>query len=253
MQAYDRAFARIYNERWAHFAERVAPSIRAFYESTPLGAEQRTLLDVCCGSGQLAHHFLEHGYRVTGIDLSEPMLDLARQNAAPYVEGGQATFVQADAADFTLDGTFGLAVSTFDALNHLPDQAALRGCFRSVYPLLLPGGFFIFDLNTRAGLRSGWNGVNVQDTETFCMITRGVFEEEDDRAWTAITGFARVENGLYERFALTAYNTAFDLAWVREALLEAGWGTAYFCRIADLGLPIAEPEEESRVFVVARK
>ena len=68
-----------------------------------------------------------------------------------------------------------------------------------------------------------------------------------------ITGFVRTEDGLYELFAQTAYNTAFDLAWVREALLEAGWGNAYFCKLADLGLPIAEPEEESRVFVVARK
>jgi hypothetical protein len=181
------------------------------------------------------------------------MLDYARENTAPYVEKGQATFVQADAADFTLDGTFGLAVSTFDALNHLPDQEALRGCFRSVHPLLLLGGFFIFDLNTRAGLRSQWTGVNVQDTEAFCMITRGVFDEEIDRGWTAITGFVRVENGLYERFALTAYNTAFDLAWVREALLKMGWRNVYFARIANLGLPIAEPEVENRVFIVARK
>jgi hypothetical protein len=67
-----------------------------------------------------------------------------------------------------------------------------------------------------------------------------------------ITGFVRTEDGLYERFAQTAYNTAFDLAWVRETLLEVGWENVYSARIGDLGLPIAEPEEEGPAFVVAR-
>ena len=165
MQAYGRAFAQVYNQRWIHFARGVAPRIREFYERTPCGSENASLLDLCCGTGQLAVHFLEHGYRVTGVDLSEHMLHYARQNAAQYLESGQARFVQADAAQFSLDERFGLAVSTFDALNHLPGTDALRSCFRSVYPLLVPGGTFVFDLNTRAGLLEQWTGINVQDTK----------------------------------------------------------------------------------------
>jgi hypothetical protein len=46
---------------------------------------------------------------------------------------------------------------------------------------------------------------------------------------------------------------AFELAWVRQALLEAGWRSAYLSRIEDLGAPVAEPEEENRAFVVAHK
>ena len=253
MQAYGPSFARIYNRLWAGFAERVAPAIRAFYESTPIGAHNRALLDVCCGSGQLAGYFLAHGYRVVGIDLSPHMLGYARENNASYVAGGQARFVEADAADFCLEERFGLAVSTFDALNHLPGRAALQGCFRSVYPTLLQGGFFIFDLNTQAGLRAQWNGVQVQDTEELMLVNRGLYDEQGGRAWVRITGFLRLESGLYERFEETAYNVAFELAWVRQALLEAGWRSAYFCRIEDLGVPVAEPEKENRAFVVAYK
>ncbi|TET97072.1 MAG: class I SAM-dependent methyltransferase [Dehalococcoidia bacterium] len=253
MQAYSRAFARVYNERWIGFAERVAPSIRAFYENTPSGAEHRSLLDVCCGTGHLALHFLARGYTVIGVDLSEHMLRCARENAAPYVESGQAKFIQADAADFTLDGQFGLAVSTFDALNHLPDKRALRGCFQSVYPRLLPGGFFLFDLNTLAGRVACWNGITVQDSAEFLLVNRGIYDKGSGRAWTQITGFLRTESGLYERFAQTVFNTAFDLAWVREALLETGWRSVHFARIEDLSLLITEPEGESRAFIVARK
>jgi SAM-dependent methyltransferase len=252
MQAYGPAFARVYNDKWADFPRHVAPLLRAFYEATPLGEREKSLLDVCCGAGQLAQHFLEQGYRVTGIDLSPSMLGYAHQNNASYVEAGQARFLEADAADFTLDEQFGLVVSTFDALNHLPDQAALRGCFASVYPLLLPDGFFIFDLNTRAGLVQ-WNGINVRDMPDYLIIDRAIYDGESDRAWVKITGFSRTESGLYERFEQTAYNTAYDLAWVRDSLFRAGWRSVYFARIDDLGMPVPDPETLNRAFVIARK
>lgn len=252
MQAYGPAFARVYNERWTDFSRHVAPLIRAFYESTPLGATEKSLLDVCCGTGQLAQHFLEQGYRVTGIDLSPSMLHYAGHNNAPYVEGGQARFLQADAADFSLDEQFGLAVSTFDALNHLPDREALRGCFASVYRLLLPDGLFIFDLNTRAGL-TRWNAINVRDMPDHLIIDRGIYDGESDRAWVKITGFVRTESGLYERFEQIAYNTAYDLDWVRDELYHAGWRGAYFARIDDLGMPVPDPETLNRAFIIARR
>ena len=255
MQAYSEAFARVYNQKWVDFAQHVAPLIRAFYESTPIAQDPergRSLLDVCCGTGQLAQHFLENGYRVTGIDLSEHMLRYARENTASYVARGQARFAHADAADFSLDEQFGLAVSTFDALNHLPSKEALRGCFQSVHALVVPGGFFIFDLNTRGGL-ARWNGINVRDMPDALIIDRGIYDGESDRAWVKITGFLRTESGLYERFEQTAYNMAFELAWVRDTLFRTGWQSAYFCRVQDLGMPIVEPEQESRVFVVARR
>jgi tRNA/tmRNA/rRNA uracil-C5-methylase (TrmA/RlmC/RlmD family) len=75
------AWARFYNEVGSGFAVSVAPRIRRFYETTEVGRSTRTLLDVCCGTGQLARHFLDHGYEVTGLDLSDAMLDYARLNA----------------------------------------------------------------------------------------------------------------------------------------------------------------------------
>ena len=69
MQAYNASFARIYNLRWASFAQNTAPRLRAFYEMTPVGQDNRSMLDLCCGTGQLALHFLDHGYRVTGRDM----------------------------------------------------------------------------------------------------------------------------------------------------------------------------------------
>jgi SAM-dependent methyltransferase len=180
------------------------------------------------------------------------MLQYARENASGYVDQGRARFVQADASNFRLDDTFGLVVSIFDALNHLDGKEALRGCFGSVFPLLVPGGCFVFDLNTRAGLRR-WNAIHVMDEDEAMIVTRGIYNGQSDRAWTQVSGFLQTANGLYERFEETVYNHVFDLAWVRQILLETGWQEVYCARIENLAQPLDEPEEEVRTFFVACK
>lgn len=250
MQGYSEAFARIYNLRWAAFALNAAPRLRAFYE-TQEGAG-RSLLDVCCGAGQLALHFLENGYRVTGLDLSEPMLYHARAAAAEYIVAGQARFVQGDAASFHLDEKFGLALSTFDALNHLPGLDALRGCFRSVWNALEVGGLFIFDLNTTEGLRR-WASISVEDTPDLMLVTRALFDEAAGRAYMRISGFAPAGDGRYERFEETAYETAFPLTQVRAALEEIGFSNIRFASLQNLTAPLEHPENETRVFILAEK
>jgi SAM-dependent methyltransferase len=251
MQAYSEGFAHVYNMRWSGFVRQVAPLILDFYAATPVGQTNKSVLDLCCGTGQLARHFLEEGYRVVGLDLSEHMLRYAHENTRPYVEMGQAEFIRGNASDFSLAQRFGLVVSTYDSLNHLPDKAALRRCFQCVYAV--SEGYFIFDLNTRLGLQR-WNSINIDDgSEEVTIINRGLFDEQSGKAWVRISGFLRRPDGLYERFEETAFNTAFDLEWVKNALLEAGWRRVYFARVQQLSTPLTEPEKEGRVFIVAGK
>ena len=253
MQAYNASFARIYNLRWAGFAQNAAPRLRAYYESsTPVGQDNRALLDLCCGTGQLALNFLDAGYQVTGLDLSDAMLDYARSSAAEYIVTGQARFVQGDAANFELNEQYGLVVSTFDALNHLPDFNALKGCFLSVYPALVEGGLFIFDLNTRDGLRR-WTNISVEDSPELMLVTRAFFDQASRRAYMHISGFFAVGEDLYERFEETAYETAFAVEEVKEALRETGFRNVRCARLQDLSAPVAEPEHEARIFFIAEK
>ncbi len=251
-QGYNASFARIYDRRWSAFASQVAPRLRAFYEEQPAREAARALLDVGCGAGHLAAHFLQAGYTVTGLDLSPAMLEHAGARCAVYVASGHARFVEADAANFTLDDRYGLVVSTFDMLNHLPDLAALRGAFDSVQRALAPGGLFIFDLNTALGLAERWTGIGVEDSEELFLLNRGIYLPAERRAYTTITGFVRNEQGSYDRFSQIVYNTVFDAADVLAALREAGWPDAYPAALDRLDTPLSEPEAALRLFFVAR-
>src|SRR5687767_3227187 len=95
---YDR-FAWFYDRYWGDEFSRPA---LALYNSLlyPHLPDHCRILDLCCGTGQIARGLTERGYRVTGIDGSESMLVFARRNAP------SATFFQADARSFHLPERF---------------------------------------------------------------------------------------------------------------------------------------------------
>ena len=53
-----------------------------------------TALDVCCGTGDLVLKLAQRGARVTGLDFSDAMLQVARHRSGPH---GSIHFVQGDA------------------------------------------------------------------------------------------------------------------------------------------------------------
>lgn len=248
--SYTAPFAQAYNQRWTGFVTLVGPRLRALYEQV-CPQEERSLLDVCCGTGQLALQFLQAGYVVTGLDNSEPMLAHARINCASFVSSGEMSFVQHDAADFSLSSRFGFVVSTFDALNHLVSIDALLSCFACVHQCLLAGGMFAFDLNTVLGLRR-WNNVTVEDAPDAMVINRGMFEEDKRQGRIKISGFVRQESGNWLRFDETFVENAWSVREVTTALLEVGFSAVYQARASDLTTPLVDPESEPRVFFVAR-
>lgn len=250
MQEYGKVFSRVYDAHWGHFANRAAPQIETYYSQCNSGQGGKDVLDLCCGTGQLALYFLQKGYRVTGIDLSQHMLDRARQHCKPYVKAGTAEFVLANVSDFHIDHKVGLAVATYDSLNHLPDLASLARCLQCVRRALVRDALFIFDLNTRLGLLD-WNRSSLVETEKSLIMSSGFYDGKGDTAVAQLSGFVATNGRLYERFREMYFNTVFDMEAVRNLLLEAGWSAVHFARLQRLSTSLPDPEAEHRVFVVA--
>jgi SAM-dependent methyltransferase len=76
----------------------------------------RTVLDLCCGQGNVAEALANRGCKVTGADFSPTMLEFARRRLP------NAVFVEADAQDLPFrDGEFDIVVSNVGVC-HVPDQ-----------------------------------------------------------------------------------------------------------------------------------
>ena len=244
------AWARYYQRHGTSFARSAAPRIRSFYEASRGEHADRSLLDVCCGQGTLAVHFAERGYRVTGIDLSEPQLAIAEENLREYLKDGKVRLIRADVARFSVDDRFGLATSTFDSLNMLQGLTALTSCFACVRRALVEGGIFVFDLMTRRGFWQDYNTVLVSDTEDELYVFKSVYDG-GDKAATRMTGFVRSEDGSWDRFEELRTPTLFAAPVVVAALQNVGWSRVWVATLDDLATSIADPEEFDRAWFVA--
>jgi SAM-dependent methyltransferase len=94
----------------------------------------KTLLDLGCGAGHNDHH-LQKDFKVTGVDLSETMLDLARC-LNPEVE-----YLTGDLRSLCLGRTFD-AVIIADSITYMLNEDDLLAAFRTAYAHLNPGGVF---------------------------------------------------------------------------------------------------------------
>lgn len=250
MQSYSERYAKVYNELWTGFATSVAPRLRAFYEMAA-GPGRRTLIDLGCGTGQLCHHFLENGYSVLGVDLSDAMLEHARTNAAEFIRQGRGRFVQGDITAFRSEERFGLALSTFDVLNHLPDLARVNGFLESVSRAVLDGGMLIFDVLTAKGMRL-LNSISMEDTGDYSVTTGGAFDQHD-RGLKRIAGFWRAGEHSYERFEEVIEYRAFVVQELCDSLRAFGWSAVWPALFGDLGQPVSDPEKHSRIWIVAKR
>lgn len=99
------------------------------------------VLDVGCGTGRMVENLKKFGAKVTGVDVSEKMLAIAKKRFST------SEFVLGDIEDLPFeDESFDMVVATF-VIVHL---AALQRAFDEVYRVLKPGGVFLLsNINQR--------------------------------------------------------------------------------------------------------
>lgn len=186
------------------------------------GRRPRRICDLACGTGDAAIQLAQQGYDVTGIDVSARMLAEAR--ALGEAAGVRVQWLQADARSFVLQEQVDAVTCMFDALNYLLTAAELRAAFRCVHDCLRPGGLFVFDMNTRAGLAEEWGcseRVEAPADDLF-LVWQSCHDHETDINTLVLTAFVRQPDGLYRRIREVHRERAYPVAEVRRLCEEAG-------------------------------
>jgi tellurite methyltransferase len=127
----------------------------------------RAVLDIGCGLGRHALYLAQQGFDVTGVDLSEAGLDIARDAAA-----AAGVAIDYRIADFTnlpaSDGSIDLAVA-WNVIYH-GDEEIARTALQEIRRVLKPDGLF---LGTMISKRHERYGVGVE-------IRPNTFVDRDD-------------------------------------------------------------------------
>jgi len=207
-------FAWLYNQHWGNMFTPVAMAV-ANELVLPFLPRKARILDLCCGTGQLSQLLSDRGYRVTGIDGSEQMLQYARTNA-PGVE-----FILEDARSFSTRSKYDAIICAFDSLNHVMSIEELGSVFKSVFAALKINGIFLFDLNTENGYNHRWNGYyGVVADDHVCIIWNSYTPQERLAVFDAT--LFRLEGGEWSRTDFTLRQKCYHEPEVNSALESAG-------------------------------
>ena len=206
---YDKLINDIDYNKWAEYYFKIF---------SRYGLKPKLGLDLGCGTGNMTLELSKRGIDMTGIDISEDMLMVAREKS----ENQNILYLNQDMTEFELYGTVDFIVSGLDCLNYITDKRDLLKVMKLVNNYLDPGGLFIFDINTRYKMENiyGDNTFILENDEVFCSWQN----EYDKKRGTCdfyLTFFCKGEKG-YERFDEVHTERAYDIDEICAIIEKSG-------------------------------
>lgn len=96
-------------------------------------------LDLACGTGPHIRHFIDHGFQSSGLDINQPMLDLAKQRCP------EADFVLQNMCEFHVDQPLDLITCFLYSIHYSDGIRNLMRCIESAHAALKDDGIFCFN------------------------------------------------------------------------------------------------------------
>ena len=185
---YDELTTDVRYSRWADYIE------KHFARSAlPI----HTVLDLACGTGSLTAELMGRGYEMICADRSAEMLSVAAEKCRD-VAGGPPVFLCQSMEKLDLYGTIDACVCCLDSVNYVTSPRKLKKAFQRVHLFLMPGGLFLFDINTPDKLRGLDGGMFIDETDDaycvwraeyaprrrICTYGMDIFRLEPDGRWS---------------------------------------------------------------------
>ena len=236
---YDRLTYDVDYSAWADYIEK-------HFAKAPLPG--RTVLDLACGTGSLTRELALRGYEMIGADQSPEMLaEAAEKNrgAAPI----EPIFLCQSMEKLDLYGTIDACVCCLDSVNYVTDPKKLARAFQRVHLFLMPGGLFLFDVNTPEKLAGLDGQVFLDETEDAYCVWRAEFSR---RICTYFMDIFRLDpsTGQWDRGEELHRERAYTVEELITLLEGAG-----FVDVQTWGERKLRPPKpgEQRIFFTARK
>lgn len=224
-QIYDEQFAEVYDdiypvrEDYSEFAKHIHKlAIQYCPDAT-------TLLDVACGTGEHLAHLRDH-FEVTGFDLSEPMVRVARSKLK------DGSVHQADMRNFDLGKRFDVVSCMYSSVGYLPSVEDLYSSVSRMVDHTARGGVLIVEPWV---FQEDWNGGDLA-TATYRSdqrtVTRmGQWKTQDGRSSVEmhylVAEAGRVRHFVNDQelslFSRADYHGAFDSADCKWEYLPDGY------------------------------
>jgi len=238
---YDELMHNVPYDFWVRYVQELIDRYRL---------QVKSVLDLACGTGNVAMRLAQMGYEVWGVDISAPMIAEAKRKAQEA--GLDVHYEVQDAAQLQLPTQFDLVLSLFDSLNYILSPENLQEAFRRVYAHLRSGGAFIFDVNTEYALREGlFDQDNLGSRRRLLYRWKSRYDEETRICTVEMEFCLRNEAGeVVQHFVEVHRQRAYGLDELHTMLRNAGFDYARAFHAYTLRPPNATTD---RAFFVATK
>ena len=237
---YDQFTRDVDYVRWADYLE------RHFARSAlPI----HTVLDLACGTGSLTLELARRGYEMIGVDQSEEMLAQAAEKCRQASEI-PPLFLHQSMDKLDLYGTIDACVCCLDSVNYVTSPQKLERAFQRVHTFLMPGGLFMFDVNTPDKLRALDGQVFLDESADAYCVWRADYSARRRVCTYVMDLFTLEPDGRWSRAEELHEEYAYEPDELEALLVRAG-----FSRIKQYGeRKLRAPKAgEGRIFFAARK
>jgi SAM-dependent methyltransferase len=238
---YDELMRDVDYEQWiSFFKERVTHDNKKH----PI-----RVLDIGCGTGEIAIRLAKEGYEVVGVDLSEDMLAVANNKAMEA--GVRVEFYQQDMVEISGLEPFDVIVIFCDSLNYLRTEEDVQKTFQNVFGLLKHDGLLLFDVHSVYKMDSIFlDGPFVSSDEEVSFIWNCFEGEHPHSVEHELSFFVKNEhNDDYTRFDEFHEQRTFPIQTFKNWLEEIGF--KFIDVLADFSNPVQETSE--RILFTAKK
>ena len=238
---YDELTYDVPYPRWADYIEK---------HFRRRGLPGNIVLDLACGTGSLTRELAQRGYEMIGVDLSPEMLAEAAEKNRDVGEV-PPIFLCQPMENLDLYGTIDACVCCLDSVNYVTSPKKLQQAFERVHLFLMPGGLFLFDINTPEKLRGLDGQVFLDETEDAYCVWRAEYSKRS-RICSYFMDIFRLDpdSGQWNRGEELHEERAYTIPELTGFLQQAGFRDIKVYGELKLRPPVPN---EGRVFFVARK
>jgi 2-polyprenyl-3-methyl-5-hydroxy-6-metoxy-1,4-benzoquinol methylase len=236
---YDVLMKDVNYLKWVDYIERIFKHF---------AVKPRQVIDLACGTGNIAIPLKARGYDVMGIDQSEDMLCVAREKALK--KGMNILFVCQDMRRVSLHHPVDAMTCMCDGINYILAEKELDLVFEGVHRYLNPGGIFIFDISSHYKLSSILgNNTFVETDQEISFIWRNCFDKRTNICEMELSFFVK-EGEYYKRFDEFHYQRAYEIDEIVDGLIRNGFKSIEVYQPFTLKPPKKRCE---RIFFAAQK
>lgn len=212
-QIYDDLMEQVDYKEWTDFVMQMVEE---------QGNLPKNILELGCGTGNITKELLQRGYEIVGVDISEEMLELAREKTSEF--GKNIILIQQDITEMDFDiYEIDCIIACNDTFNYIIDRDALRSALRYLYPRMKKGGQLVFDISSEYKLQNVLgNHVFGESFEDFAYLWENFYDENEKLTEMLINIFSR-EGELYRRDTEIHYQRAYGEEEIIQLLKEAGF------------------------------